>query len=613
MQSLEEKLTTKWYRDYSHKLHMQRLKEIKSHASKRIDNSAPRTKEKFLYQKQGKDFLEKEKKKSITRNNQQLLKILTEITAGKRETVTQKILNSTQNTPTVKSLNITVRKKEARRIDEDNEALVRRLHEKSTELSAKRFNDEWELISKYRESISKKTNRHGTSHLDSRGQAVDESIEKGSQVRESENLSKTLNSINLPSIQKKVKKQMKNHDNLSQIIEQHRRKSEEAVRQRRIVTVENMDFKRNQRDEKEKDPAEDNHDEEVKEDRRQRDTNLEEKKSVSDDQKFDHLDEGDYQGKHDKQPERTELDKKNELSSKEVLKNEEKEQSSENLEKDLLKEIAKTENKESFDSANVQIIDKDMNNKNYERLEKKESKDEINTYDDEKKTIHEDKSIEITPEIKIHEIKSIIPEKEPIELENEKVSDETLASITKTAGELLLKKDKLKSLLKPPETQTLDLHHPDSDAKNPNAKENPENLSEDYEKLAFIDSNLKTPKLESVEATSQKSIPDHNSDSHENHEIEVSLSNPINHSVEHNEPSSLTDKIHESFSDHADSSGLLKRQHAKELKPEIPEESFEKIENKANEDLSQALFSKIDDKIQAEIEIEVKLDIDPVS
>ena len=611
MQSLEEKLTTKWYRDYSHKLHMQRLKEIKSHASKRIDNSAPRTKEKFLYQKQGKDFLEKEKKKSITKNNQQLLKILTEITAGKRETVTQKILSSSQNTPTVKSLNITVRKKEARRIDEDNEALVRRLNEKSTELSAKRFNDEWELITKYRESISKKTNRHGASHLESRAQPIDDSIEKNSQIQESDSLSKTLNSINLPSIQKKGKKQTKNHDNLTQIIEQHRRKSEEAVRQRKSAQVENMDFKRNQKNEnyeKEKVPLEGNLEEEVKEDRIQLNQNFEKKETENNNGRFEHLDEEDYHFKHDQLAKATKQEKKNDLSRNEVSRNQEKEQSSQNLEKGSLKQTTKIENKESIENSSVPRSD--TNNEHYERIGKKESKNEINNHDSEEKVLNEENAIEIIPDIKIH---SIISDNLPKDQEDEKVSDETLISIQKTTGELLLKKEKLKSLLKPPETQTLDSYHSESSPTNFSIKEKTEIVSEDYEKFAYIESNSKNSKAVLVEDSSKKSITDLNSFSHDNHEIEANLHESINHSVEYNESNSLHDKNPDNFSAHADSSGILKRQHAKELKPEYTEESFEKIEKKANEDLSQALFSKINDKIQAETEIEVKLDIDSVS
>jgi hypothetical protein len=100
MNTIEEKLTTKWYRDYSHKLHMQRLKDIKTHGSKRIDNSAPKTKESIPLQKQAKEFLRKEQVSSIAKKNIKLLQILTEISEGKRETVTQRILNSTKEAPT---------------------------------------------------------------------------------------------------------------------------------------------------------------------------------------------------------------------------------------------------------------------------------------------------------------------------------------------------------------------------------------------------------------------------------------------------------------------------------------------------------------------------------
>ena len=168
MNTIEEKLTTKWYRDYSHKLHMQRLKDIKTHGSKRIDNSAPKTKESIPLQKQAKEFLRKEQVSSIAKKNIKLLQILTEISEGKRETVTQRILNSTKEAPTLKSLNINVRKKEARRIDEDNEAFIRRLNGRTAELSFKKFEEDWVVLSKYKDSISKKNYRYGSSQLSTR-------------------------------------------------------------------------------------------------------------------------------------------------------------------------------------------------------------------------------------------------------------------------------------------------------------------------------------------------------------------------------------------------------------------------------------------------------------
>lgn len=206
MQSLEEKLTTKWYRDYSHKLHIQRLQEIKSHASKRIDNSVPKTKDTIAPQKQGKEFLKKEKKKSITKNNQQLLKILTEITAGKRETTTQKILNSTRDAPLMKSLNKTVRKKEARRIDEDNEEMVRRLNDKKPGVSFKKLQEEWSIMNRYRESISKRGYRNESSHLVSRLPPMDELNERSRNGEKGEeSLSRTLGAISSPKNRKKIK------------------------------------------------------------------------------------------------------------------------------------------------------------------------------------------------------------------------------------------------------------------------------------------------------------------------------------------------------------------------------------------------------------------------
>jgi Hemingway/CFA97 len=167
---LDENPISKKYREYSLKLHIGRLKEIRTRGSNRIDNTSPKTIDLLLQKKQRKEFIKKEKINDIEKDNKKLIEILTEISLGKRESITQKMIHSTKDTPNPKSLNNTFRKKEALRIIEDNEALIRRIQKTTAELSLQKLNKEWAIVSKYKSTISRKTPRYGsaevvTSHL----------------------------------------------------------------------------------------------------------------------------------------------------------------------------------------------------------------------------------------------------------------------------------------------------------------------------------------------------------------------------------------------------------------------------------------------------------------
>lgn len=164
MQTFEENNSERRYRDYSLRLHMQRLSQIKSRGSHRIDNSCPKTSEMILPQKQGQAYLKKAKKQDICKENGKFSEILGEISAGKRESVTQKILNSAKDGKNFKkSLNLSVRKKKAVRITEENEVFLKRIKQVPGDLSLEKLNKDWEMIGKYKNIIQRKTPRYSSS------------------------------------------------------------------------------------------------------------------------------------------------------------------------------------------------------------------------------------------------------------------------------------------------------------------------------------------------------------------------------------------------------------------------------------------------------------------
>ena len=164
MQGFDDNLFAKKFRDYSLKLHAKRLQEIKTRETPGIDNSLPKTKDFIKPCKKCKEFLTQEKNKSITKQNQQFSRILEEISAGKRETATQKILNSAKDDAQKKrSLNSNKRKKEAIKITEANEFIAKRMQDVQAQLSFQKFQKEWAIVSKYKDSLIRKTPRYSSS------------------------------------------------------------------------------------------------------------------------------------------------------------------------------------------------------------------------------------------------------------------------------------------------------------------------------------------------------------------------------------------------------------------------------------------------------------------
>jgi hypothetical protein len=145
------------YREYTLQLHKRKLKEIQQQSTGRL--TAPQGEmSKYLkakpqpYHEMGKFHAERHA--VIKRENQLLLDKLVEISQGKRP-VNSSNVSKILSAPQPKSLNINYRKKEAVRIAAENEALARRLMEKSPHLSKRRLDMQYENAVKYKKQISK--------------------------------------------------------------------------------------------------------------------------------------------------------------------------------------------------------------------------------------------------------------------------------------------------------------------------------------------------------------------------------------------------------------------------------------------------------------------------
>ena len=156
---LDEKLTSRVFRLYSHKLHKQRLNDIRSKISTRINNSVPRTLKYQNIKRTGYVSQVRERKTNINRENEKIFQVITKISEGKRASSIYSVIDSSRPSPKPKSLNLTTRKKEAQRIIEDNYALAKRLSESTRGVSFKKFDDDWQNTAKYMSSISKRNIR----------------------------------------------------------------------------------------------------------------------------------------------------------------------------------------------------------------------------------------------------------------------------------------------------------------------------------------------------------------------------------------------------------------------------------------------------------------------
>ncbi|OMJ83363.1 hypothetical protein SteCoe_15767 [Stentor coeruleus] len=137
----EENLESRWYREHSHRLHKQRLHEIKERSSN-ISKSPVR----FFSVSRRRPNNDAIKKRELNRENMILYEKLTQISGRKTNQFIDK---------TPKSLNSARRKKEAERIIQNNMDMVKRLTEKESFVSAKRHKEQYSVMERYKNSISK--------------------------------------------------------------------------------------------------------------------------------------------------------------------------------------------------------------------------------------------------------------------------------------------------------------------------------------------------------------------------------------------------------------------------------------------------------------------------
>jgi hypothetical protein len=136
----DNSLESRWYRDYSIKIHKQRLKDIKGRSPENLSHtsryySTNRRKQENLF-----------KINDICRENSILYDKLSQISVRKCSPAENK---------GPKSLNIATRKKEAQRIIKDNLEIIKRLTEKESFVSARKLEEEYYINKKYKKTISK--------------------------------------------------------------------------------------------------------------------------------------------------------------------------------------------------------------------------------------------------------------------------------------------------------------------------------------------------------------------------------------------------------------------------------------------------------------------------
>lgn len=137
----EENLESRWYREHSHRLHKQRLHEIKERST-----NASKSPVRFFSVSRRRPNNDAIKKRELNRENMILYEKLTQISERKTSQLVDK---------TPKSLNSARRKKEAERIIQDNLDMVKRLTEKESFVSAKRHKEQYSVMERYKNSISK--------------------------------------------------------------------------------------------------------------------------------------------------------------------------------------------------------------------------------------------------------------------------------------------------------------------------------------------------------------------------------------------------------------------------------------------------------------------------
>lgn len=150
IQNVSLPASSAWGHDYAFNLHKQRLKLIKVKPSTRVNNSPPETKRYMPPKQRAQAFYEDEMSKTIQVDNQKLLSKLTWISNRKR---TLSLTFREQSPP--RSLNFVSRKREAERILIENHSFMRRLSDKPSSVSLRKFNDDYERSIKYKANASR--------------------------------------------------------------------------------------------------------------------------------------------------------------------------------------------------------------------------------------------------------------------------------------------------------------------------------------------------------------------------------------------------------------------------------------------------------------------------
>ena len=141
IQYSEESLESRWYREHSIRIHMKRLKDIKERSSSVVQS--PIRFSSVNRSRLGKPVL---KHYEMVKQNIMLYDKLTHISERRHNKGQLK---------GPRSLNISIRKKEADRIIQDNFEFVKRLTERESMFSVTKLKKEYDIQEKYKSSISR--------------------------------------------------------------------------------------------------------------------------------------------------------------------------------------------------------------------------------------------------------------------------------------------------------------------------------------------------------------------------------------------------------------------------------------------------------------------------
>eukprot|EP00743_Colponemidia_sp_Colp-15_P001477 GILK01001616.1.p1 GENE.GILK01001616.1~~GILK01001616.1.p1 ORF type:complete len:393 (-),score=64.20 GILK01001616.1:234-1412(-) len=140
----------KWWQSHCLELHHQRLAEV----APTIDDTAPKTRHAVSNRESAgkKIFLEEERAAQIHHENQILLKKLVKISQSTTDP-SKKVKPASTSGP--RTLNEVFRKKEAKRIAEENQLLVRRILQGGSQYSTRKWTQDYQKSEDYKRNISR--------------------------------------------------------------------------------------------------------------------------------------------------------------------------------------------------------------------------------------------------------------------------------------------------------------------------------------------------------------------------------------------------------------------------------------------------------------------------